>query len=271
MKRLSAILLYVTLTVGLIGCGTKETASTPSSDPVVEATVEEGTEVATGKYSVYNATGDVVTELYLYETGSDKGENYAGNGFAGRDPIELTYEGTESTVLTIEYTTESGFTGKFETLHIEETPISLQVVDATSGATPISFCTLDEAIMGISPAEIIMEEPLKEGVEGSVKEGTLTNKGATFLYKNVFDSDLKFYQMYHIQKETDGVWDFVILKADIPWTMESVDIPVGEEVEEIIDWSEGYGELESGHYRLNKHFSSENFDSIETYIEFTIE
>ena len=50
-----------------------------------------------------------------------------------------TGEGTTDTVLTLEFTTESGFQGIFETLYIEEVNINLLAADAMTGATPIQF------------------------------------------------------------------------------------------------------------------------------------
>ena len=41
--------------------------------------------------------------------------------------------------LTIHYVTESGRTGEFTTLSIEDAPITLLAPDAMTGATPISF------------------------------------------------------------------------------------------------------------------------------------
>ena len=53
--------------------------------------------------------------------------------------LVLTYDAAADAALTLEYVTESGVSAKFETLHIEEVPIAMQSVDATSGATPIRF------------------------------------------------------------------------------------------------------------------------------------
>lgn len=92
---------------------------------------------ATGAYTVYNGTGEAVTELYLYPVGSeDKGENLA--AFHGAS-MNLTYTGAADTQLVLEFVTESGYTGHFDTLAIEEAPITLLSADAMTGATMISF------------------------------------------------------------------------------------------------------------------------------------
>ena len=106
---------------------------------------EEATdEIQKAEYTVYNATGAVVKELYLYNADSeDKGENLAASGMAKGESIVITREATaeeaEAAVYVLEFSTDDVKEQKFETLHFEVAPISLQIVDATSGATPIAF------------------------------------------------------------------------------------------------------------------------------------
>ena len=92
--------------------------------------------------TVYNTTGENVTELYLYVAGSeDKGENLAADGLADGDSVVLTLpeDADKSAEYVLEFTTESGDTQSFDTLSYEVAPISLLSVDAAAGATPISF------------------------------------------------------------------------------------------------------------------------------------
>ena len=100
------------------------------------------------KYSVrtgvYNTTGSKVTELYLYDAGSeDKGENLAGEGLADGESIVITRDveadKQADVVYVLEFTTEDGNTQSFDTLHYEVAPISLKSVDAAAGATAIAF------------------------------------------------------------------------------------------------------------------------------------
>ena len=94
---------------------------------------------------MYNTTGSTVTELYLYDAGSDeKGDNLAGeNGLVDGENIVITrdVEADKQSDVTyiLEFTTEYGQTQSFETLHYEVAPISLLSVDAAAGATPIAF------------------------------------------------------------------------------------------------------------------------------------
>ena len=92
--------------------------------------------------TVYNTTGENVTELYLYVAGSeDKGENLAADGLADGDSVVLTLpeDADKSAEYVLEFTTESGDTQSFDTLSYEVAHISLLSVDAAAGATPISF------------------------------------------------------------------------------------------------------------------------------------
>ena len=74
-KKGSALLLTLLLVSAMAGCG-KTAAPAPTTAPATTAAAE----VATGTYTLYNVTGEKLTELYLYETGSDKGENHIPEG-----------------------------------------------------------------------------------------------------------------------------------------------------------------------------------------------
>lgn len=129
-KKASALLLTLLLVSVMAGCG-KTAAPAPTTTAAAET--------ATGTYTLYNVTGEKLTELYLYETGSDKGENRIPDGMKNNKKLVLTYDAAADAALSLEYVTESGVSAKFETLRIEEVPIAMQSVDATSGATPIRF------------------------------------------------------------------------------------------------------------------------------------
>ena len=134
LTKTAAILVMSAMVAAsaLTACGSK----------AEETTAAESTEAedAVGKYTVYNQTGENVTDLYVYEVGSeDKGENLAGEGLDADATLEVTYEAKSDATLVLEFKTESGYEASFETLHIEEAPVSLLSVDAMIGATPISF------------------------------------------------------------------------------------------------------------------------------------
>ena len=100
-------------------------------------------------YNIFNVTGEKVTDLYLYRTGSsDKGENLIGDAAEDGGNQTITFDKVPEFLLddagnmgafTIEFTTESGYTGKFETLSYENAPIMLIAADAMTGSSQIAF------------------------------------------------------------------------------------------------------------------------------------
>ena len=96
-------------------------------------------------YTVYNTTGEKVTELYVTDNATgEQSENFAGEGIADGESVEISGTNKAGYVVTLSFKTESGYEAKFETLHFETVPISLlakpaEETDVTSGATPIAF------------------------------------------------------------------------------------------------------------------------------------
>ena len=157
LKTVAIAAAALALAVGMTACGgaastaASSTASSTASSAAAssEAASSEAAsseaEATSAEYTVYNTTGSKVTELYLYDAGSDeKGDNLAGeNGLADGENIVITrdVEADKQSDVTyiLEFTTEDGQTQSFETLHYEVAPISLLSVDAAAGATPIAF------------------------------------------------------------------------------------------------------------------------------------
>jgi uncharacterized protein (DUF736 family) len=98
----------------------------------------------TGAYTITNLTGETVKELYIAVNATgEQGENLAGEGLAADAAIDVTKSIPVTLdghgALTLTFVTESGYTGTFETLSIEEAPIYLLSADLMTGATQISF------------------------------------------------------------------------------------------------------------------------------------
>lgn len=150
LKNVAVVAAALALAVGMTACGGSASSTTASSvassvassaAASSEAASSEA-EVEPAEYTVYNTTGENVTDLYLYVAGSeDKGENLAADGLADGDSVVLTLpeDADKSAEYVLEFTTESGATQSFDTLSYEVAPISLLSVDAAAGATPISF------------------------------------------------------------------------------------------------------------------------------------
>lgn len=159
LKNVAVVAAALALAVGMTACGGSASSTTASSVASSAAASSEAasseaasseaasseaasSEVESAEYTVYNTTGENVTELYLYVAGSeDKGENLAADGLADGDSVVLTLpeDADKSAEYVLEFTTEGGDTQSFDTLSYEVAPISLLSVDAAAGATPISF------------------------------------------------------------------------------------------------------------------------------------
>lgn len=151
LKNVAVVAAALALAVGMTACGGSASSTTASSVASSAAASSEAAsseaasseaEVESAEYTVYNTTGENVTDLYLYAVGSeDKGENLAADGLADGDSVVLTLpeDADKSAEYVLEFTTEGGETQSFDTLSYEVAPISLLSVDAAAGATPISF------------------------------------------------------------------------------------------------------------------------------------
>ena len=155
LKNVAVVAAALALAVGMTACGGSASSTTASSvassvassaaassEAASSEAASSEAEVEPAEYTVYNTTGENVTNLYLYVAGSeDKGENLAADGLADGDSVVLTLpeDADKSAEYVLEFTTESGATQSFDTLSYEVAPISLLSVDAAAGATPISF------------------------------------------------------------------------------------------------------------------------------------
>ncbi len=141
LKNIAIVAAAAALAVGMTACGSSASSTAASSSVASsaaasseaassEAASSEAAEPTTAEYTVYNTTGSTVTELYLYDAGSDeKGDNLAGeNGLADGENIVITrdVEADKQSDVTyiLEFTTEDGQPQSFETLHYEVAPIS---------------------------------------------------------------------------------------------------------------------------------------------------
>lgn len=107
---------------------------------------EEPAPVKTGVYTIFNKTGEPVTEVKL--TDNVTGET---NDFFAEEDSTFSSDGivvlyfdvpaaeADQHTLTLSYKTESGREEAFTTLKIEEATIELLAADAMTGATPIAF------------------------------------------------------------------------------------------------------------------------------------
>ena len=141
--RIHKNFVLIALTIIISACSSTAATTTAATTSTAAATASASAAPTVGNYTIYNATGTSVTGLYLYPTDStDKGTNLAGDkGFKAAHALYATYDNSKGTAksLTLEFTTDKGYTGTFTTLSIETAPISLIAEDAKTGATAIQF------------------------------------------------------------------------------------------------------------------------------------
>lgn len=140
LKNVAVVAAALALAVGMTACGGSASSTTASSaassvassaaassEAASSEAASSEAEVEPAEYTVYNTTGENVTDLYLYVAGSeDKGENLAADGLADGDSVVLTLpeDADKSAEYVLEFTTESGATQSFDTLSYEVAPIS---------------------------------------------------------------------------------------------------------------------------------------------------
>ena len=99
LNKICAASAVLALAVALTACGgsastaASSTASSEAASSVAASSEAASSEAAeSAEYTVYNTTGSTVSELYLYEAGSeDKGENLAGEaGLADGENVVIT-------------------------------------------------------------------------------------------------------------------------------------------------------------------------------------
>ena len=107
-----------------------------------------------------------------------------------------------------------------------------------------------------------------------VKDGTLSPDGATFIYKNLEEYDLCYWEaFYYIEVQIKGKWYVCVDRDDRCYELATRYLAPGQEKERELVWYYYYGSLPPGNYRLIQSFSEMiGLDSNVTIAcEFTVE
>lgn len=134
---------------------------------------------------------------------------------------------------------------------------------------------IDKSVTGIIRNSLTPEYSYTD-VSLTLKNNTLTSKGATFIIKNNSNETYLYGADYKIEIKKDGQWQDIELKEPLVWNSLAYKL-IGKGQQEInIDFSYGYGELSKGKYRLVKKVFKENDTPIDEtkyqniYAEFEI-
>ena len=110
-------------------------------------------------------------------------------------------------------------------------------------------------------------------IELSIKEGTLTDVGATIVLTNNSDEEYAYGEPYSIQIKKDGTWHVINVQRIFQTPM--FHLKNGETTEIELKWDANYGKLESGTYRIIKNIGYEcekdKFEYFSIAVEFNID
>ena len=112
---------------------------------------------------------------------------------------------------------------------------------------------VQEPVQQEPPAVENSEEPTLDKVTMTIKEGSLTKKGATIMIEDKNVNPFGYGYWYRIDKKENGEWK-ELEEKNKNRTVNALAYLVGEDgkAEEKIDWSKDYGTLKKGQYRLVK-------------------
>ena len=128
----------------------------------------------------------------------------------------------------------------------------------------ILFCGI--LLLGVSGCK----DKINKNVTLSLKEGTLTNKGVTLILKNNSKINYSYGEPYYIEQEKEGKWRKLETIHDMVFNMPAWELETGKSVELSIDWEYGYGQLESGNYRIVKEIFKESTSNINNSVSFNV-
>lgn len=125
-------------------------------------------------------------------------------------------------------------------------------------------CFIEKAIE--SSSKLVMDSI--DGINMIIKEGTLTKTGVTIIIidttdnKNIYGGSCD----YRIDRKTNNNWEELKRNENLPSYLQSFYVDKNNKLEIEIDWSNAYGELKTGEYRLVKNTEIKN-----KLYEFTVE
>ena len=102
----------------------------------------------------------------------------------------------------------------------------------------------------------------------TLDKSTISPTGATLEISNNREDDIYVGNNYSVQKKTNNEW--TKLDGNMDFFMDAKILPSGESLSFSLDWSEYYGELPDGDYRIEKVVLLTSGESILLYCEFSI-
>lgn len=103
----------------------------------------------------------------------------------------------------------------------------------------------------------------------NIKEGTLTKTSATVIITNNNEKSYSYDEWYRIEKEENEEWEKIEEKDSYVFTEMVYIMEKNSKIELKIDWSNVYGELEKGKYRLIRRINDHEYKYF--WVEFNID
>ena len=104
----------------------------------------------------------------------------------------------------------------------------------------------------------------------TVKEDTIAPIGVTLILKNESNTDYSYGEPYYIEQEINGIWSKVQTINDLVFNLPAHRLDAGKSVEFSINWVYGYGQLESGKYRIVKEIFKGLISDIDNSVKFNV-
>lgn len=145
------------------------------------------------------------------------------------------------------------------------------VMNATTNSTRVPLYTDKYANLTSEQINEMIEKRSIDKVSMVIKDGTLTKEGAAVVITDKNDYPFSYGEDFNIQKLKDGKWEDLksignsyindiahVIKED-----RTTSIP--------LNWKDRYGELETGHYKLNLEVTQNDSSKATVSTEFDIE
>lgn len=128
---------------------------------------------------------------------------------------------------------------------------------------PNTNTSFDDASNNIVDKENITRS--MEKITMTIKDGTLSPTGATVIIEDNNEKPYNYDSWYRIDKNINGQWE-ELRPIDYDYIID--DLPIYQNFEFKIDWSDFYGTLKEGQYRLVKSVFDKEYKYFE--VEFSI-
>lgn len=140
------------------------------------------------------------------------------------------------------------------------------------------FCCLILVLTGCRNSKVNIENKSDIQISNSevsmaIKNGTLTNTGATIILTNNSDKFFTYGNPYEIEIKKNGEW--YKIDTQLVFTLPTFELASGETKEIELNWEDEYGTLAKGTYRIIKDIDYEyeegKYEKFNVGVEFVIE